>query len=67
MLACAADQDVENSTAFRFVKTSGAVDRCMGVLTKPDLLGRVKFPLIRRIINGEIFKLGTLITLEDGR
>lgn len=58
LLACAADQDVENSTAFRFVGDCKAKGRCMGVLTKPDLLNRTRLQHVRRILNGEVFKLG---------
>jgi len=58
LLAISADQDVENSTAFRFVTQCGALDRCMGVLTKPDLLVRSKLAHVRNIINGKIFRLG---------
>ncbi|KAK5123566.1 hypothetical protein LTR85_002604 [Meristemomyces frigidus] len=57
LLACSADQDVENSTAFGFVGQCGAQGRCMGVITKPDLLGRSKHPYIRQILNGEKFTL----------
>ena len=59
LLACSADQDIENSTAFRFIRTCKAKDRCMGVLTKPDLVNRNRFPHIRCILNGETFKLGS--------
>ncbi|EMC99704.1 hypothetical protein BAUCODRAFT_119274 [Baudoinia panamericana UAMH 10762] len=59
LLACSADQDIENSTAFKFVRQCGAEGRCMGVLTKADLappskyglfelvLQRIKFPLAK--------------------
>lgn len=38
LLACACNQDLENSTALRFVRQCEATDRCIGVLTKPDLI-----------------------------
>lgn len=58
LLACSADQDVENSTAFRFVGECKAKERTMGVLTKPDLAGPHRIPMIHRILKGEKFKLG---------
>nr|POE49121.1 interferon-induced gtp-binding protein mx3 [Quercus suber] len=58
MLACSADQDVETSTAFKYVADCEAISRTIGVLTKPDLVGAHRLPSLRRILNGEIFKLG---------
>jgi len=58
LLACSANSDVETSTAFRFVGECQAVDRCMGVLTKPDLIQRPRFGAIRRILNEEVFRVG---------
>ncbi|KAK5113384.1 hypothetical protein LTR62_003484 [Meristemomyces frigidus] len=57
LLACSADQDIENSTAFRFVKECKAEGRCLGVLTKPDLIGPMRIPLIEHILTGQKFKL----------
>ena len=59
LLACPADQDIENSTAFRYVKEQGAISRCMGVLTKPDLIGPPRLPLITRVLNGLSFRLSS--------
>ena len=58
LLACASNHDVENSTAFRFVGECQAIDRCMGVLTKPDLLTKNRYAMIRKVLNGEKFRLG---------
>lgn len=58
LLTVACDQDTENSTAFRLVNQSRATNRCMGVLTKPDLLTAARYPHIRRMLEGDIFKLG---------
>nr|POF04564.1 interferon-induced gtp-binding protein mx3 [Quercus suber] len=58
MLACSADQDVETSTAFKYVSDCESTLRTIGVLTKPDLVGAHRLPTLRRILNGETFKLG---------
>ncbi|KAK5740514.1 hypothetical protein LTR17_004551 [Elasticomyces elasticus] len=60
LLACSADQDIENSTAFRYVGQCDALRRCTGVLTKPDLVGVKRFALLQRILSGEKFKLGSV-------
>ncbi|KAK0281262.1 hypothetical protein LTR91_011579 [Friedmanniomyces endolithicus] len=57
LLACSADQDVENSTAFRYVSQCKALPRCLGVLTKPDLVGLSRHSLLQRILRGDAFKL----------
>ncbi|TKA72500.1 hypothetical protein B0A55_07028 [Friedmanniomyces simplex] len=57
LLACSADQDVENSTAFRYVSQCKALPRCIGVLTKPDLVGAKRHRLLQRILRGDVFKL----------
>lgn len=57
LLACAADQDIENSTTFRYVKQCKAQGRCSGVLTKPDLMSPAKFDLIKRVLARDVFKL----------
>ncbi|KAK0347325.1 hypothetical protein LTR59_004085 [Friedmanniomyces endolithicus] len=57
LLACSADQDVENSTAFRYVSQCKALPRCLGVLTKPDLVGPSRHGLLQRILRGDAFKL----------
>lgn len=59
LLACSANADVETSTAFRFVKDCEAIDRCMGVLTKPDLLVRQRYATIQRILCGQEHELGS--------
>ena len=58
LLACGADQDVETSTTFRFIKNCGATQRCAGVLTKADLLPPGKLPYIKQILSGRKFALG---------
>jgi hypothetical protein len=57
LLACGADQDVETSTTFRFIKKCQATKRCAGVLTKADLLPPGKFPYIQEILSGNKFTL----------
>lgn len=59
LLVASMDQDLETSTAFRFVRSSKAEPRSMGVLTKPDLAtGQARFNYIRRILEGKNFPLG---------
>lgn len=58
LLACGADQDVETSTTFRYIKGCGATRRCAGVLTKADLLPPGKLPYVTQILSGRKFTLG---------
>lgn len=58
MLACASDQDIENSTTFKFVRQCKAERRCLGVLTKPDLLPHSRLNHASRMLNGDVFRLG---------
>jgi hypothetical protein len=58
LLACGADQDVETSTTFRFIKDCQATNRCAGVLTKADLLPPGKLPYVKQILSGKKFTLG---------
>lgn len=58
LLACGADQDVETSTTFRFIKDCHATQRCVGVLTKADLLPPGKLDYIQQILSGRKFTLG---------
>jgi len=58
LLACGADQDVETSTTFRFIKDCKATKRCAGVLTKADLLPPGKLPYVKQILGGKKFTLG---------
>lgn len=58
LLACGADQDVETSTTFRFIKGCGATQRCAGVLTKADLLPHGKMNYVTQILSGKKFTLG---------
>lgn len=55
LLACGADQDVETSTTFRYIKKCKAESRTAGVLTKVDLLSRDKVDYIREILTGRFF------------
>lgn len=57
LLVASMDQDLETSTAFRFVRSSKAEPRSMGVLTKPDLAGRARFEYLRHILQGKSFPL----------
>lgn len=57
LLACGADQDVETSTTFRFIKNCNATGRCAGVLTKADLLQSGKADYIQQILSGKKFAL----------
>lgn len=38
LVACAVTNDIENCTALRYIRECNASSRCMGVLTKPDLM-----------------------------
>lgn len=58
MLACAADSDIENSTTFRFIRDCKAETRCLGVLTKPDLLPPSRLHHVNRMLEGRAFRLG---------
>ena len=50
LLACAADHDIDTSTAFRYVKQCNAQKRCSGVLTKPDFMVSSKFNMITEVM-----------------
>lgn len=60
VLACAANQDLEVSTALRFLRQCKATQRALGVLTKPDLVdatpGKIKF--FDDLLHGKQYKLG---------
>lgn len=58
LLVASMDQDLETSTAFRFVGNCKALARSVGVLTKPDLLNRSRVEHVSRILSGKVFKLG---------
>nr|OQO26340.1 hypothetical protein B0A51_06427 [Rachicladosporium sp. CCFEE 5018] len=57
LLTCGADQDVENCTAFRFIKDSQAIDRCIGVLTKLDLVHISRMKIVERLLNRKAYAL----------
>lgn len=58
VLACSADQDLEMSLTMRHVRDNDAEDRCIGVLTKADLVPRAKLPAILEILQGKKYPLG---------
>lgn len=68
LLACAANQDVETSTALRLLRKWKATARAMGVLTKPDLvdLTQARQANLQRILDGQDFALaaGWFITRQ---
>jgi len=53
-----ADQDVETSRTLSFIKSCEATARCVGVLTKADLMPPGKSHYIQNILNGRKFALG---------
>lgn len=62
LLAVAASADTETSSAFKYVEDCGAMDRCVGVLTKPDLMStsreRVKQTERMLGVGDKFFELG---------
>lgn len=58
LLACPVNRDLETSTAARFVGECKAKRRCMGVLTKPDLIERNYIPNICKVLEDVAFRLG---------
>lgn len=50
LLACSITNDIENCTALRYVRQCKAASRCIGVLTKPDLLDNNRTADIVRLI-----------------
>ncbi|WPG98390.1 P-loop containing nucleoside triphosphate hydrolase protein [Acrodontium crateriforme] len=58
LLAVAAEQDINNSTTFSLVMQCNALARCMGVLTKPDLLSNQQFETVREMLACEQFEIG---------
>lgn len=59
LLACPATQDVETSTALRYLRACpGARDRTIGVITKPDLAESTRADYIRSIVDGSQFRMG---------
>ncbi|KAF4312831.1 hypothetical protein GTA08_BOTSDO12006 [Botryosphaeria dothidea] len=59
LLACSMENDIQNSSAAGLLRKYGAIDRCLGILTKPDRLPRGD-PVDRweGILRGEAFRLG---------
>nr|OQO27803.1 hypothetical protein B0A51_04616 [Rachicladosporium sp. CCFEE 5018] len=57
LLTCGANQDVENCTAFRFIRDSNAINRCIGVLTKLDLIHPSRMRTVERMLNREDYAL----------
>lgn len=59
LLATPMDSEIENATASSIVNKAGALDRCIGVLTKPDRLpGSDRINHWNSILRGEAFRLG---------
>lgn len=59
LLACSMENDIHNSSSAGLLRKYGAIDRCLGILTKPDRLPRGD-PVDRweGILQGEAFQLG---------
>lgn len=59
LLACSMENDIQNSSAAGLLRKYGAIDRCLGILTKPDRLPRGD-PVDRweGILKGDAFQLG---------
>ena len=57
LLACGADQDIHNSTTFRYIREAenDAKSRCMGVLTKLDLMHGSKAEQIWKMLDHQEF------------
>lgn len=69
ILACSLENDVHTSTAFSIVKSMGARDRCIGVLTKPDRIASgVSSNIWAGMLAGEKFSLrhGWFVTKQPG-
>jgi GTPase SAR1 family protein len=60
LLAQSATTDLENCRAIAIIRTKKAHPRCMGVLTKPDLMASNNTPLerITQLLSGKNWKLG---------
>jgi hypothetical protein len=60
LLACPANQDMETSTANKYLRSVKAERRSAGVLTKPDLMEKTAFHVgtIKKMFNEEVYKLG---------
>ncbi|EKG12798.1 hypothetical protein MPH_10041 [Macrophomina phaseolina MS6] len=59
LLACSMENDIQNSSAAGLLRKYGAIDRCLGILTKPDRLPRGD-PVDRweSILRCDAFQLG---------
>jgi GTP-binding protein EngB required for normal cell division len=58
LLACSADQDVENSLMLRYIREHNAEDRCIGVFTKADLVTPTRSKNVQDIVKGLRYQLG---------
>ena len=59
LLACSMGSDIQTSSAASLVREARAEDRCVGVLTKPDLLQvGDTIGIWRDTLNGEKFRVG---------
>lgn len=57
LLACSADQDLEMLLTMKHIRDNDTEDRCIGVLTKADLVPPAKIPTILEILEGEDISL----------
>jgi hypothetical protein len=60
LLACPANQDIETSTANKFLRKCKADGRATGVLTKPDLMETTPFRLkmVQEMFSGTVHTMG---------
>ena len=58
LLAAAANADVETCKAFNIIRKKKAISRCLGVITKPDLIDRGAISRVHKMLAGEIWTLG---------
>lgn len=58
MVVCSAYQDMETCLTMKHVKETGATERCIGVLTKADMLPSGKMKDVREMLKGGKHTLG---------
>ncbi len=58
LVAIPMDSEIQNSTASGIVTKEGVMDRCIGVITKPDCLTDGPGPDWNRVLRGDTFQLG---------
>jgi hypothetical protein len=57
LLACSADQDLEMSLTMKHIRDNDAKGRCIGVLTKADLVPSSKIPAIVEVLKRKKYQL----------